>query len=127
MIIKINKITNFVTFFQKVKAQDMPFKTSYKLSLLNQEIQKHLVFYQEQFRWLILEYSKKDETGEPMQTEDGQGVLLSQDTMQEAYKKLEELNDLDVELPDIKFSIDDFNNIEISPDEMVAILPFINN
>ena len=105
----------------------MPFKTSYKLSLLNQEIQKHLVFYQEQFRRLILEYSKKDETGEPMQTEDGQGVLLSQDTMQEAYKKLEELNDLDVELPDIKFSIDDFNNIEISPDEMVAILPFINN
>ena len=45
--------------------------------------------------------------------------------MNEAYAKLAELRDLDVELPDTKFSPDDFDNIEMSPEEMIIIMPFI--
>ena len=114
MNIKINKLSDFTNFFQKVKSQKLSFKTSYKLTLLNQEAQKHIDFYQESFRNLVLEYSKKDEQGNPISTEDGQGVLLAEETMQEAYQKLAELNNLDVELPDTKFSVD-----------MIAIMPFI--
>jgi hypothetical protein len=90
-----------------------------------QEVQKHIDFYQENFRNLLIEYSKKDENGNPMPTEDGQGVLLVEETMNEAYIKLAELRDLDVELPDAKFSVDDFGDIELSPDEMMVIMPFI--
>jgi hypothetical protein len=72
-----------------------------------------------------MEYSKQDEDGMPIPTEDGQGVLLKEETMQEAYTKLNELRELDVELPDTKFSPDDFDNIEISPEEMIIIMPFI--
>ena len=125
MTTKITTITNFPSFFTKVKSQKLPFKTSYKLTLLAQEIQKHVDFYQEQFRNLIIEYSKKDEQGNPVPTSDGQGVLLKEETMNEAYAKLNELRDLDVELPDTKFSPDDFDGIELSPEEMVAIIPFI--
>ena len=72
-----------------------------------------------------MEYSKKDEQGNPNPTEDGQGGLLTEETMQEAYTKLNELRELDVELPDTKFSPDDFDTIEISPEEMMLIMPFI--
>lgn len=125
MTLKMYAITDFPSFFTKVKSQKLPFKTSYKLTLLAQEIEKHIDFYQESFRNLLMEYSKKDEQGNPIPTEDGQGVLLVEETMNEAYTKLAELRELDVELPDTKFSVDDFGDIELSPEEMVVIMPFI--
>lgn len=118
-------ITDFPSFYGKVKSQKLPFKTSYKIALLANEVQKHIDFYQENFRNLLMEYSKKDEQGNPIPTEDGQGVLLVEETMNEAYTKLAELRELDVELPDTKFSVDDFGDIELSPEEMVIIMPFI--
>jgi hypothetical protein len=45
--------------------------------------------------------------------------------LNEAYTKLAELRELDVELPDTKFSVEDFGNVEISPEEMIIIMPFI--
>ena len=125
MTLKMYQLTDFPSFFEKVKNQKMSFKTSYKLTLLAQEIQKHIDYYQEQFRNLLLEYSKKDENGNPVPTEDGQGVLLVEETMNEAYQKLGELRELDVEVPDSKFSPDDFGDVELSPMEMTIILPFI--
>ena len=125
MTLKMYTIIDFPYFYEKIKSQKLPFKTSYHLTLLSQEVQKHVDFYQEKFRELIMEYSKKDEEGNPVPLEDGQGVLLKEETVGEAYEKLAELRELDVELPDTKLSVDDFGNIELSPEEMVVIMPFI--
>jgi hypothetical protein len=125
MTIKMYEIIDSPSIFEKLKSQKVPFKTAYKLTLLMQEIEKHINFYQEKFRELIMEYSKKDEEGNPVPTADGQGVQLAERTTAEAYQKLAELRDLDVELPDTKFSVDDFGNVEISVDEMIMIMPFI--
>ena len=125
MTLKMYQLTDFPSFFEKVKSQKLPFKTSYRLTMLVQEIQKHLDFYQESFRNLLAEYGKKDEEGNLVPTADGQGVLLVEETMNEAYQKLAELRDLDVELPDTKFSLNDFDKIELSPEEAIAIMMFI--
>lgn len=125
MTLKMYQIVDFPSFFEKVKSQKLSFKTSYRLTILAQEIEKHLNFYQEKFRELIMQYSAKDDSGNPKPTDDGQGVILVEETMQEAYAKLAELRGLDVELPDTKFSIDDFADVELSPIEMNSILPFI--
>ena len=127
MTLKMSQITDFASFFTKVKSQKLPFKTSYRITLLAQEIEKHLNYYQEQFCSLLQEYGKKDENGNFCPTEDGSGVLLEEATMSEAYAKLNELRDLDVELPDVKFTLDDFGNIELSPEEMYIIFPFIED
>ena len=125
MTLKMYQLTDFPSLFGKMKSQKLPFKTSYRLTILANEIQKHLDFYQENFRNLLMEYSKKDENGNPMPTNDGQGVLLVEETMNEAYAKLSELRELDVDLPDYKFSPDMFGDIELTPVEMNVILPFI--
>jgi hypothetical protein len=85
MKLKMHELIDFSSLFQKMKSQKLSFKTSYRLTLLAKEIEKHVDYYQEQFRSLIIEYSKKDENGEPISTEDGQGVLLIEETMAEAY------------------------------------------
>ena len=125
MQLKMYQIIDFPSFFEKVKSQKLPFKTSYRLTILAQEIEKHINFYQDKFRELIIQYSAKDENGNPKPTDDGQGVMLAEETMQEAYTQLAELRGLDVELPDTKFSIDDFADVELTPMEMNLILPFI--
>jgi hypothetical protein len=125
MKLKMYEITEFATFFTKVKTQPLPFKTSYRLTLLSQEIDKHVSFYQENFRNILQEYGKKDENGNLVPSEDGQGIKLIEETMQEAYNKLTELRELEVELPDVKFAIEDFEKVELSPSEMLVIMPFI--
>jgi hypothetical protein len=125
MTLKMYQIIDFPAFFEKVKNQKMSFKTSYRLALLAQEIQRHTDYYQEQFRNLLIEYSQKDENGNPKQTEDGQGIILVEETTNEAYQKLAELRELEVKLPDTKFSPDDFGDVELSPVEMTIVMPFI--
>lgn len=125
MTLKMHQIIDFPSFFSKIKNQKLPFKTSYHLSLLATEIEKHSSFYQEKFREIILEYGKRDESGNFIPTEDGQGILLAEETMSEAYEKLAELRALEVQISDTKFSLEDFNGVELTPLEMNAIIPFI--
>ena len=125
MTLKMYQIIDFPVFFEKVKSQPLPFKTSYRLTLLANKVQEHANFYQEKFRELILEYSQKDENGNPVPTEDGQGVKLMEDKTVEAQTKLIELQQLDVEIPNVKFSIEDFGNVELTVAEMNVIIPFI--
>lgn len=125
MTLKMYQLTELTPIFDKMKSSKLPFKTAYRVTLLMQETEKHLNFYQESFRNLLTEYGKKDENGNVVPTEDGQGVLLVEETMQEAYQKLAELRELDVELPNTKFDLDAFGDIEISPQEMLVLMPFI--
>ena len=125
MILKMYQIVELPTFLNKVKQQKLPFKTAYQIALLMQEVDRHHSFYQEQFREILTEYSKKDEQGNLVPTTDGQGVMLAEETMDEAYTKLAELRDLDVTLPDIKFAMEAFEKVELTPEEMMILLPFI--
>ena len=125
MTLKMYQLTELTPIFDKMKSSKLPFKTAYRVTLFMQETEKHLNFYQESFRNLLNEYGKKDENGNVMPTEDGQGVLLVEETTQEAYQKLGELRELDVELSDYKFDLNAFGDIEISPQEMILLVPFI--
>jgi hypothetical protein len=125
MTLKMHKVEELSLFLNKVKAQKLPFATAYKLALFMQEVQKHLDFYQGQFRDLLIEYSKKDENGNPAVSEDGQSILLTEETASEANARLLELRTLDVELPDVKFSASELDRIELSPEDMMVAIPLI--
>lgn len=125
MKIQLYQILEFSDFFAKVKTAKLSFKTSYRLTTLATEIQKNVEFFQTQLNALIQEYSKKDEGGYPIPTPDGSGVLLAEETMEEAHKRFNELHNLEVDLPDITFAIEEFETLELSPMEISAILPFI--
>ena len=85
-----NRNLRFLLFalFSKIKSTKLPFKTSYHLTLLSQEIDKHVNYYQEEFRKLLFEYGMQDENGNLIPTPDGQGVLLIEEKTEEAYGKI---------------------------------------
>lgn len=127
MTLKMYEIVDFPSFFEKVRNQKLSFKTSYRLTLLASEIEKHINFYQENFRNLLNTYGKKDENGNIMPTADGQGIMLIEETIPEFNTKYNELRMLDVELPDISFGVDEFGDTELTPMEVYTIKPFIKD
>jgi hypothetical protein len=125
MQIELYQILEFPAFFEKVKSQKISFKTSYKLAMLAKEVEVQCKFYTENFSNIVMTYSEKDENGSPIPTEDGQGVKLLPGVADECYDKINELRSLPIILPDTTFSIDEFVNLELSPMEVNAIIPFI--
>jgi hypothetical protein len=125
MQIKMHQILDFPNFYELVKNQKITFKTSYRLAMLAAEVEKQHNFYTEQFRTLLDQYGQKDAEGNLIPTDDGQGVKLVQETMEECFAKVNELRDLDITLPDCYFNLDDFDGIELTPTEVNAIIPFI--
>ena len=125
MTLKMYEIVDFPSFFEKVRNQKLSFKTSYRLTILAGEIEKHINFYQESFRNLLNTYVKKDENGNIMPTADGQGIMLVEETIPEFNTKYNELRMLDVELPDVFFGVDEFGDTELTPMEVYTIKPFI--
>ena len=125
MQLNMHQIVEFPSFFNKVKSQKLSFKVAYHLTMLAQEIDKHISFYQEKFRELLFEYGQKDDDGNLVPTTDGQGIQLKPETIDEAQAKLTELQELEVEIPDIKFSLEDFKSVELTTEEIYVIIPFI--
>ena len=125
MIIKISELLNFPAFYAVAKSTKLPLKTSYKLSKLNAAIDTELEFYRTKLQEIVGEFGEKDENGNPIPTEDGQGIKLKPGCEQDCLVRISELAAIEVNLPDLIFSLDDFGTLELSPDEMAAILPFI--
>ena len=125
MTLKLTQITSLPTLIQKIKTLPLPIKTSYKFALLGLDVERHVNFYREQLQSIIQNYGQKDEKGNLIPTEDGNGVLLASETYNEAYAKVAELEDLEVELKDISFKLEDFGTLELTPEEVAQLLPFI--
>ena len=127
MTLKMYELTNFPTFYEKIRSEKLPFKISYHLALLAQEVEKHINYYQEQFRNILIDCGKKDDNGNFIPSEDGQGIMLIDEKANEAYEKIAELRNLEVTLSDYTFSVEDFAKVELTLEEMAVIMPFIED
>lgn len=125
MQLKMQDILGFTSFYETVKAQKLSMKIAYRLAQLARAIDGELQFYREKLQAIIQEYGEMDENGKPVSTEDGNGIKLRPGTDMQCMAAMHELQMLDVNLPDIKFHIEDFGDVELSMTEMAAILPFI--
>ena len=126
MTLKMGEIINFNYFYNEVKDKKLSLKVLYKLSNLAKAIDEKTAFYREKFQEIIKEYGELDESGNLIPTEDGNGIKVKPGTEQECIMKINELQMLDVDMPDIKFDIDDFGNIELTMEVFNLITPFLN-
>lgn len=126
MTVKMFEIINFSQFYNEVKLAKLSFKVLYKLSTLSKAINEKTEFYREKFQEVLREYGELDENGNLIPTEDGSGIKLKPGVENECITKMNELHMLDVELPDIKFDIEDFGDIELTMEAFTLITPFLN-
>lgn len=122
---KLSDILGFTELYQTLKSQKVSAKTAYKLSRLSRAIATETDFYYSEIQKIISEYAVLDENGNPAQTEDGQGIKIQQGKEVECTEKIQELQNLEVEIPDITFTLEELGNIEFTIDQMNEFSKFI--
>lgn len=122
----MGEIINFIYFYNEVKDKKLSFKVLYKLSNLAKAIEEKTAFYREKFQEVLQEYGTFDENGNLIPTEDGKGVKIKPGTEQDCMTKINELQLLEVDMPEIKFNIEDFGDIELTMEVFNLITPFLN-
>ena len=60
MILKMNNLLGFNVFFDEVRANKLPIKTLFKLTILGKAVDEKLTFYNEQFQEIIKEYATQN-------------------------------------------------------------------
>lgn len=110
---------------QKLSGASLPIKTMYKVVKLMKAVDTEAEFYRTQMTKIIQDYAQKDENGNPVPMDDGTGFKLQPDAAEAAQKAVEDLVSIDIELPDVKFKLDDLGDIELSAEETLILMEFI--
>jgi hypothetical protein len=123
----MSDIINFSIFYNEVKSTKLPLKTAFRLSNLTKAIDEQTTFYREKIQEILKEYGEFDEQGNLIIINNGNGFKVKEGTEIECSEKINELQNLDVELPDITFDIEDFGDIELTMEVFNIITPFLKN
>ena len=121
---RIQKILAMEEAIKNLKSKNLPIKTAYRLLKLAELVSNEAENYRNLFRQILDEYAEKKEDGSYVLSEDGTNVIIQKDHIQDANKKVDELNKIDVEIP-YTFDIKDFDNIEISLEELAPLMDLI--
>ena len=121
---RIQKILAMEEAIKNLKSKNLPIKTAYRLLKLAELVSNEAENYRNLFRQILDEYAEKKEDGSYVLSEDGANVIIKKDHIQDANQKVDELNKIDVEIP-YTFDIKDFDNIEISLEELAPLMDLI--
>ena len=111
-------------FFSDASQKELPFRVAYKFYKIQDIINKDYSFFQEKTREIIFKYAERDENGEIIILED-ENIKITPEKILEAKKAIEELNNIETENPNIFFTLEELENLEIKPSELQGLLPFI--
>jgi hypothetical protein len=111
-------------FYASIHEKKMPVKTAYKLSKLAKRAEEETQFYQSQFQKIIDEYALRED-GQLVYSEDMSSIKIIPGKEDECAQKIVELRELEVDIKDLTFSIDEFENLELTVAEMSALFPLI--
>jgi hypothetical protein len=109
----------FAPHFQEKLAPSL----SYKIYKLCKFAEQEEEFYNQKRRELIEEYAQRDETGAII---NNNGMIqLIPDKVTEARSAMAELESIDIETPNVKFSLDELSEIRLSVADIAALDGFI--
>lgn len=121
----MNQVVEFQKFYENIKNMKFPLKTAYKLNKLITQVNNEISFYQQKFSEIINEFGKRDENGEFIYSQDGSSIEIVEGRQTECQEKVNELQNLEAEIQDIFFTIDELDGLNLTLYEMNCLLPFI--
>ena len=92
---------------------------AYKIMKLMKNTQNDCDFYQEKFNAILNEYGEKDDDGQLIQ--ENNGIKIQDGKMEECTSKVNELNNTEIELPKIKFTLEELKPYNFSVIDMAKI------
>ena len=124
---KMYEILDLQALYASIATIKLPLKTTYKFARLMKRAEEEIAFYQEKFHEIVEEYGVKEENGEYKLTPDGQSVVIIPGKEAECNAKLIELRNLEVQIDNIKFSIEELEGIDVSISELACLMSLIED
>ena len=123
---KMYEVLELQTLYNSIANIKLPLKTTYKFTRLMKRAEDEVNFYQTKFREIVEEYGVK-ENGEYKLTPDGQSIVIISGKEVECNQKLAELRNLDIQIDNIKFTIEELEGIDVSISELSCLMSLIED
>lgn len=129
MLIKVSMedVLGYLQAAPIIESQTIPLSGAYKLNKIRKQIENESTYYSEKFREIVNKYAVKDADGNWTYTDETQdNIAIQPDMVEQCNKEIAELNGIEVEINNYDLMIDNFGDIQISADELGALMPFLN-
>lgn len=117
-------LINTAKIFNQVAQTKISSKLAYKIMKLCKSVATEEEFYNTKRNELINEYAVRDENGQIAVSDDGM-ISIVKDKIDEANGALAELNNLEVDVPNIKFTLAELEELKLSVADMFVLDAFI--
>ncbi len=112
------------TLLDRLKKLHFSVQAQYKFLKISKIVQSEIDIFEQQKRNLIESYAELDEENKLIISDNG-GIKIKEECIQECIDKINELNSLQITFPDIYFSLDELEPLNLTLGELELLDPFI--
>lgn len=124
MIYSAQKLRDLTSLISKIKTKVFDVNTQYKFLKLLKLSKEEQEYVDEQLTFLLTTYAEKDSNGQFIMDQDG-GIKIKSEYLTECASKINEINNRQVQFPDMYFSLDELSPLQLTLEELELLEPFI--
>ena len=124
MRVKMSKAFELQSLCEKLGEEILPLRVSYKIAKAQIVITEEINFFKKQYANYLNLFAQKDENGEYITTASG-GIKIIEGSEKECANKFKELEDLEFDLPNFEFTLDELEGLNLSLADVSILTPFI--
>lgn len=124
MLINRQAIKEINSTIEKLAKRKFNIQTQYKFIKIKKAIQNEEQIYQEQLKLNCESFFEKDNNGQPIINKDG-AFKIKAECLNECYLLMSQMNSFQVQLPDIYFSLDELEGLNLPLEDLSILEPFI--
>ena len=122
--VTLRELVDSAETMKKLSQESLKGKTAYYIARLLREIDKELTLFNETRGNLIKKYGDKDENGELKIDENGNCQFAPQE-MEKFYSEMNDILNNIIELNANKITLNELEELDFTPNEMIILEPFI--
>lgn len=116
---KLNKLLQARKVLGKHANEPIPTLLAYKILKFMKASDTEGAFYDDKLKDIIMKYGERDESGNLVNS--NAGVNIARDKIEECENEIKELDETDVEKPQITFTIQELTPINFSVSELYSL------
>lgn len=117
-------LINAAKIFNQVAQTKISAKLAYKIMKFCKGAMSEEEFYNNNRNKIINEYAVRDENGQISVSDNGM-IRIVEDKIPDAETALKKLNEIEVEMPNIKFTLTELEELKLSVSDMFLLNAFI--
>lgn len=122
--IEMRDMLNSMEVLQKLSNKSLKTKVAFQLARIIREVNKEYELFQNSREKLIVKYAEQDENGQPKVNEQNNYQIIP-NKINEFNKEIQELLDSHIEINAEPIYIDDIEDLNFTPTEMMMLMSFI--